>query len=478
MKKLLILILILILFSSNAFSTNKYESQSYDARSVVLYGHDTVSHITPIQVDSTGQVVTNGNGKITAYNTYSQAGDSRLAYGLTTNDSYRSMYPIMWANDKLLAYGPGFESVGNHSAGGETLAISVSSGRWASFIADGNKNGGIAYNGLMFFGYNDLNPANDPNNLTLSQFLTNFATKLDEALTAYNDVWIMGATPLTASLRASYLNTWYIFPALDAGFRTLVATRPHAHFIDLYSDSVDTASSQLDAKNGLIQQDAADGVHQTTSGAQNYGYALEKQYGKMLNLVSTLTAGTNVLPTFSGTGGTQVGTFICTTESELPTGWTIELISGTGTNTSVTVTTIAGGWKRLVFDNTLQANDVTLYVRQNSTYRTSMASSFANGDTIQGRFQYQLHDILGVVNLGGFVRINNNNAMLAFMGGKATQEDTVVPPTIGYGGIRRTTRYTLTATPTSAEMVIEIYLKASSGVATLDISDPQMYKLQ
>lgn len=417
-----------------------------------------------------------GTALITVDNTYSMAGDSRLHYGMSTNSSYRSMFPLMWANDRLASYGPWFDLMNNYSQGGESLTLTVSSGRWASFIADGKRNGGTAANGFLFFGYNDMNPAGSLDQ-TVEEFLTAFEEKLDEALEAYDQVWIFSNNPLIAAERATYLSTWYVFPQVNAGFEKLTLTRPRAHYIDVYNPSLDTTSATLDAKSGHIQADTGDGVHETTLGAQTWGYAFVEQYGGRLDLQNTVTEGANLLPAFSGTGGTQVGTFVCTTEGNLPTDWTIELISGTGTATSVVVSDVQGDWKRIVFNNSAQANDVTFYIRQSSTARTALGALLANGETIQGSYEYQLHTISGTVNIGGFTRINNNNAYISFMGGKATEEDTLVTPTIGYAGKRVNKRHTIVAAPTSAEMVIEVTLNASAGIATLDIRNPKLVKL-
>ena len=442
--------------------------------------------IAKVSLDSSNKVsgILNPDGTVASVggvksvlSSFSMAGDSRLAYGAQAAAGnpplgWRSLSSIMWANDYLgIINGTGLDLTVSYAQGGETLYSSVFSGRWASFL--------VASTDIkaVMFGYNDLNPAGTAGQgrLTPDQFLANYEPMIASAVGTCKALLIFSSTPVEESVSSAYSNSWYAFRAVDAGLKQLAA-KYGAIFIDQYTPILDTTSTQLSAIDGTIQTDSGDGVHFQTRGAQMIGLSVAMQIAEKLKITKYKTKGANLLPAFSGTGGTKTGTFTCTTNTNLPPDWDIYLATGGGAASSVVISQRANGGVRLVFDNTAVASDATFQLRLGATAGAALAAQIANGDLVDHSFGYQMFGAVDA-NLGGYLRFNNNS-WVSFHGGWAsTVEQTLVAPVVGVSGRRSGTPLTVGITPTACDFIIEVFLKASTGVCTLDVWNPEVCKL-
>lgn len=404
-------------------------------------------------------------------NSLAVSGDSRLAFGLGNDpdgdpNGYGSCSQIMWENDRLASLGRvGFDLITNASQGGETFASAVNSGRWAKALNSPAKTC------KMMFMHNDINPGGIVDQ-AVEAFLTEYESKLIEMMATKDLVQVYSGTPLVSAAQAAFAETWYRIPVVNTGLRQLCAKYPKAMYIDQYDCVLDKTSNTLDAITGTIQTD--DGVHLTTKGAQIMGHSAADQEAERIVLIRHKTKGANLLPAWTGTGGTKNNTFVCTTAANLPAGWEMRLDSGP-TTASVAISIVDGSIRRLVFANT-GGTDAKFQVRVDAATRTALAAAIALNETIQPCFGFQLFGNLGC-NLGGFARINTNNLYVSLMGGKSSNEETLIVPTVGVSGVRLGIPMRVKVAPTSVEFNIEITVPANTGAGTLDIWNPELYKL-
>jgi len=427
----------------------------------------------PVTLTPSGYVVgeipkPSSGGLISALSSTSVLGDSLMAYGLPqsggvlTSGTY-SNSEIAWYNDLALTYGlTGFDIVNCYAIGGRTLeeilAVQV-----PLAAADSNECAWIRG------GINNLNSTlanNDPVQTIISvmeQIIVALASKKIIVVCSINPIYQSGSTG--AKVRA------YSIPLINAGLRAMCKKYSNVIWNDTYSDMVDSTSAALDAKANLLRSD--DGIHFTSSGAQVSGYAGFRNIASRVNITRYKTKGANLVQDVWGTtGGTNTpGTGTITNPGNIPAGWNVQVASG---NAAVTVTPLAPNMIRLAITNA-GASASVIYLKTTNT--TGLAALVQQGDIIQSGFEFQCSGNAGLNRLAATNRINGTAQMYGMFEPNTTEEPTITYPQNAGSGKRLTPPRLLDVPVTSLEFFVAIKVAALTGAATIDIGNPELYKL-
>ncbi|HWU35457.1 MAG TPA: SGNH/GDSL hydrolase family protein [Methylovorus sp.] len=425
----------------------------------------------PVSLGPGGYVVgeipkPSSSGMISALSSASVLGDSLMAYGLPqsngvlTSGTY-SNSEIAWYNDLAMAYGlTGFDIVNCYAIGGRTLeeilAVQV-----PLAAADTNECA------IVRGGINNLNSTLSNNDAVqtiiavMEQIILGLASKKIIVICSINPIYQSGSTG--AKVRA------YLIPLINAGLQSMCKKYSNVIWNDTYSVMVDPSSAALDALPNLLRSD--DGIHFTSSGAQVSGYAMFNNIAKKVNLTRYKTKGVNLVQDVWGTTGGTSTPGSGSISGVIPAGWNIQVASGSA---AVVASQFAPNMCRLVITN---AGGIASVIYLKTTNTTGLAALVQQGDVIQSGFEFQCFGNVGLNRLAATNRINGTAQMYGMFEPNTTEEPTITYPQKSGSGKRLTPPRLLDVPITSLEFFVAIKVAASAGAATIDIGNPELYKL-
>lgn len=401
-------------------------------------------------------------------------GDSWLDYGNPAASGETSLSFIGWMNDTLRKNGGvGLDAVYLRAVGGTPLSTHLNT-QLPLALADNSDI--VWYHG----GVNSFNPAYSTD--TLAQCNAKMASIIQQLAAAkklvivdsVNPVWQTGSTG--AKGRATE------FQAFNAATKTECAKYPNVYYHDQYSLLVDPASTDLNPIADVIQ--ATDGIHPTTLGARLIGEDAAAKIGPLLSSVTKYkTRGANLLPAFTGTGGTgTAGTGTVNGGANMPAGWDVTVASGIDVVT-VSDSPTNPGYKRFVITNSATSTASTVNIAVNAATQAALLSALAIGDVVQGGFDFkQIGTSNKLTRVAATLRLGGASGTLwdAMQRNMTYEPDSVLKYSqASCEGRRYFHPYTLTtlgSTP-QVEFIISINLQPNSGSVTIDIALPDLFKL-
>jgi len=385
-------------------------------------------------------------------------GDSLNRYG---NDPALGSYsnsPSSWFNDYMRANGQvGLDIISVQAVAGAFLDDVIST-QMAAAIASGAE---VCW---MHCGINNLN-SNLAHNDPVATVLSKAATIIAAGAAAFKVFIVDSLNPVLQSGATGAKGRAASIPTVNAGLRTLCSQYSNVIFNDTYAALVDPASAALNPLANVVRTD--DGIHYLSIGARLQGYASFLNFGSKLLLTKYKTAGANLLPDFSGTGGTVTGGAFLTVTGTPPPGWEMLGVSGAAATNSVAITALAPDMVRLTFANT-GPSAATSYLRV-----TGMQALVLAGMVVQPSFGFQASGLAGLNRIASALRINGATVWNGM--GSAPEEPAVAYPQTAHGGIRSSPPWTLPAGAiTNFEFIIAINIAATSGAATVDLYAPTL----
>jgi lysophospholipase L1-like esterase len=409
---------------------------------------------------------TSGGGGpiISALSSTTVLGDSIAAFGFTSSGGTGSWSNshISWASD-LIAQGDdgvGFDVVSMLAVGGVSLQTIITN-QLPTALTDGTE---IAW---LHGGVNDLNAA--IGNSPVSSILSKFTTIISQLSAVKKIVIVDAITPVYQSGITGAKDRAFMIPTINAALEALCSQYANVLFNDVYSAIVDPTSVTLDALAGTL--DATDGIHPNTAGHQLMGYQTVKNLNNRIRLSGYKTKGANLLPAFSGSGGTVTAGSGSITGTP-PAGWNVALTSGIA-GQSIAISALSADIIRLVCANTSASQMVV-----NLKLISALTAALSIGDLVQGQVGYQASGLSGVNRLGMALVVNNGTGGFVQYGmSNSSNEDTYTYPTKAHGGRRRCPPYTVPAAYTNMDFRVAFNLAPTTGTLTLDLYAPELVKL-
>ena len=424
--------------------------------------------VTPLSVDQPPV--------ISALNSATLFGDSLMQYGnpLVTGSAPASgggtsMSHVGWANDTLRLTGAGIDPIALRAVGGTTIQQHLST-QLPAVLADSSV--GAWYKG----GPNSFNdaistPLGGP--YTLAQNIAAATSIITQLAAAKQWVIIDNISPVSqagttgAKARASE------FPAYNAGIKAVCDALPNVIYNDDYAALVDPASGVFNPLPNLIQ--ATDGIHDTTQGARVRGEHVAPTIASRLALTKYRTAGANLLPVFTGTGGTATpGTGTINGIAALPANWNCTIASGTST---VTLSNPAAGTVRLTISNPGGAASTVQLFALNAA---ELLAAIGSGDVVQGGADYAtVGTSTNLTRIAASIRINGAAGTIwNAMARDTTNEAAGVfkynqAPSAGRRWFHP---WTIPSAPSQVEFILAINVDPA-GSAVVDFSLPTLFKL-
>ena len=397
-------------------------------------------------------------------NSLTVMGDSIHAYGFATSGGGTTSQSIVeWANDQLRLNGVGFDIVNYLAVNGVTVDIALST-QLPVALTDGSA---IAW---VHVGANNL--SSSIQNDTIASLLPKFTSLISQLAAVKSLVIIDSINPVSQAGATGAKGRAYTFQSVNAAIAQICSQYSNVMFNDTYSAMVDAASSTLNPLSNYVS--SVDGIHQNSIGAQAAGYATVKNlYAKRAQLVKYKTAGANLLPTFSGTGGTATPAS-GTISGMPPANWNVQHVNGSN---AVTIGTTPPDAIKFTFTNG-GVQSVTYIQALNNA---ALVAALAAGGLIQGGFQFQAYGNSGILRLGAAIRVTGgtvrspgdaNTTTLWNAHGKSANEPAIIYPTNAFGGMRVTPPCVISPSCTNIEFIIQIELAATTGACTLEISNP------
>lgn len=386
---------------------------------------------------------------------------SNLCWGTGTelNQGVVSRSYYEWANTALRAAGIDLECRSNLGVGSKTISQVVAE-QYPTAFADSND---ILWTN---FGINDLNSTlgNTPTDTIISQLrsavasvASNKAVGVFNSINPISQAGISGARPRVNEI-----------PLINAAFEAICAEYQNIIFLNTYKELIDPASPALNPITNSMQ---TDGIHPTSLGAQLMANAPISAFPRRLKLTPLYAKGPNLLPTISsGSGGTTTpgaGTISGT----IPAGWNVAVAAGSAT---VVCSYTSPNSFRLVITNTGGAA---------STVRVQLAdgAAFASNFTLADRIAFEAD-----LKTQGAVLLNRLNTSFSFNGatnwfglGQASDETNFTYPQAAFAGRYKTRPYLLSTLGSLSSVlpIISVNVGATTGAVTLDIANPQVYKV-
>ena len=413
---------------------------------------------------------------ISALNSASVFGDSLMQYGnpLVTgvapaSGGETSLSHVGWANDTLRLTGPGIDPIALRAVGGTTAQQHLST-QLPLVLADSTA--GAWYHGGVN-SYNDAlsTPLGGP--YTQAQNITAVTSIITQLAASKSWVIIDSINPVSQAGSTGAKARAGEFPAHNAAIKAVCDSFPNVIFNDDYAVMVDPGSGVFNPLPNLIQ--AVDGIHDTTQGARVRGENVVAKIATRLALTKYRTAGANLLPVFTGTGGTATpGTGTINGIAALPADWNCTIASGSST---VTLSNPVAGTVRLTISNPGgTASTVQLFALNNA----ALLAAIASGDVVQGGADFAtIGTSTNLTRVAASIRIDGSAGTLwNAMARDATNEAAGVFKynQAASSGRRWTHPWTVPSTPTQVEFILAVNLDPA-GSAVVDFSLPTLFKL-
>lgn len=432
--------------------------RALDVAAAVLAGAPVVAHERAAPLKS---------GRLQARSTCTLLGDSLFAvgnvpsYGPGAQGGAFSDSHVVWANDMLNASGSGIDVTSVRAVGGKTVEQVVSE-QLPGALTDPTD---IAW---VHAGANSLNTTVGTGSVAATlasmEVLVGALSRGKRLVIvdAVQPVYQAGSTGLKP--RAAQI------PVLNAGIQSICRRYPNVVFNDVYTPLLDPENANLDALSGALN--VADGIHFRTIGAQIAGYASAANILSVAEITSAYKKGPNLLPAFSGSGGTTTpgaGAIVGTP----PVGWNVAIPAGAA---SVVVSEPQNGVTRLAITNAGAAASV-VYLQVSDA--AALQSAIGGGAcTLRGQCTFQASGIAANTNRVAAVMVIRNGDQIWTGGGEDQAfEGTANMRTQIFGGVRSTPPMRWLAGAAAANFVIALKVGATTGAITFDVTAPELVKL-
>ncbi len=411
---------------------------------------------------------------ITALNSATLFGDSLMAYGnpvvagsSPAQGGGTSESHVGWANDILRQTGVGIDGTSLRAVGGTTAQNHLNV-QLPLALAD-------SWDGAWYHGgvnsYNDTisAPENGGVPYTQAQNIAAVTSIVNQLSAAKKWVIVDSINPVSQSGSTGAKSRATEFPAHNAAIKALCNSLPNVIFFDEYSLVVDPASQQFNPLPNLIQ--GTDGIHRTTYGARAVGAALAALLASKLSLTKYKTAGSNLLPAFTGTGGTKTqGTGTITGEAALPANWNCQVASGSA---NVVLSNPVPGTVRMSITNPSGSVATTVYLQP--TNNAALLAAIGNGSLVQAGMDFaSVGTSVSLTRIAASIRINGSGGTIWNAMARDTNTETATDfkyNQAASNGRRWTHPWVVPSVPTSVELLLAVNLDPS-GSAVVDISSP------
>lgn len=386
-------------------------------------------------------------------------GDSLHAFGANSTDGLNSNSPFLWCNDLFAQYGAQFDLVSMLAVGGKTIEAVISE-QLPTALIDGTD---IAH---IHVGTNNLNAS--IGNTPISTMMTYFRTLITALAFVKKFVIVDSLNPLDQGGISGARPRAYLIPQVNYALMELCSELNYKYgnifFNDQYSSLVDPTNASL---NPLANHFGSDGTHYTSLGAQSAGYASARNILSRLRITPYKVSGANLLPAFSGTGGTTtVGGGSIT--GSMPANWNCTVASGAA---SVVISTKVPDM--ISFDIT-NAGAIGSTINIQALNNSTLLAACPNGTTVQGKVGYQATNVVNMTRLNCALRFNSSVVWNG--GGVSSNEPTIIYPSIAFGGFRGNLPYAIGSTLSNVEFIIAVNVGpkvgAINGTLTLDLFNP------
>lgn len=411
------------------------------------------------------------SSSIAAKSSTSLIGDSRFAYGLvqqtTGNSGSYSDSPIAWVNDQMRAGGGvGFDVLFNRAVAGKTLQQVIDE-QLPAALADSTECLHV------MCGINSMTTTGE----TVANMISKMASLISQAAAAKKLVVIWAISPVGPLASGTSYSRSAEIPLVNGAWRRLCAAYTNVLFVDNYSRMIDPTSNTLEPMPNMMQ---ADDIHQSSEGARMEGLSLlDLLNPSKVTLTKYKTVGTNLLPGWTGTGGTRAGAAnsigVIAGTGTPPAGWDVSRILGGSSVADVTVSTLGPDHIRFVCAPKNVAN-VIYQISLTSAQQSTLLALLASGDTIQGGFGFQCSSNQALTGVTGQLVIDSNNY---YVMGQSPNESGVQYPQVSHSGFRSTEPYVIGATPSAVDfrILIRVGGSVSTDTTTVDIWLPTLSKL-
>lgn len=380
-----------------------------------------------------------------------------------------SVSHVGWANDTLRKAGVGIDAVQLRAVGGTTIKQHIAN-QLPAVLTDTSV-GAWWHGGVNSYNDSITTPLGGP----YSQ-ATNIADAINlirqlAAVKAF--VIVDSINPVSQSGTTGAKTRAAEFPAHNAAVKAECDTWPNVIYLDTYSVMVDPASPQLNPLPNLTL--GSDGIHWPTFGARVVGDYTAAQLSGKLVLTRYKTAGTNLLPDFTTTGGTTTpGGGTITGAAALANNWNCAITAGAA---SVTLSNPVAGTLRLTISNPGGAASSVVLSALNTA---ALLAAIASGDTIQGGFDFAtVGPSTNLTRISCAFRTNGATGTLW----NAMTRDLANEPSGDFKynqsasfGRRWLHPRVVPAAPTAVDFLITIAVDPV-GAAVVDISLPTLFKL-
>lgn len=425
-------------------------------------------------------LVVSADAVISSLNSTSVFGDSMMDHGnplvqgtAPASGGETSMSYIGVLNDTMRKTGAGFDVVALRAVGGTTAQQHLAS-QLPAVIADTSR---IAWYHGGVNSYNDgiSSPLNGGNPYTQTENINTVKSIITQLAAAKDVVIIDSITPVSQAGTTGAKTRATEFVAHNLAIKNHCATFPNVIYNDQYAAVVDPASGPLNPLADLIQ--AVDGIHWTTTGARAVGEDAITTVAPKVNLTKYKTKGANLLPAFTGTGGTtSPGTGSITGAAAIPANWEVQVASGTA---SVAVSSTVAGTVRLTITNasTTAASTVQFVATNNA----ALLAAIASGDTIQGGYDFAtIGTSSKLTRVAANIRINGNAGIIWTAMARDTGKEAAGVfkyNQAAQSGRRWTHPWVVPSAPSQVEFIMSFNLDPTAGSVVIDISLPELFKL-
>lgn len=408
---------------------------------------------------------------ISAKSSTTVLGDSLLAYGLVQqagsgNSGSFSNSHIGWMNDLLrLNGGTGFDVLFMRAVAGTDVAT-ILANQVPSALTDPTE---VA---ICNAGINSMQTAGP----TISAALTSYASIVSQLAAAKKLVIMIGMNPVSQSTAGTQKARVAEIPMVNNAFRKICSAYSNVIFVDSYDTILDPTSNNLEPIANNIH---TDGIHKSSIGARIEGYDQLDKIRSRISLTKYKTLGANLLPSWSGTGGTRASNAASTGtilgSGNPPASFDISRILGGNSSSQADVSTLGPDHLRFVVQGK-SAGGVIWSISLSAAAQAALAAQFQAGDVVQAGMGFQLSGVN--FSRGAYCLLVVDGTALFYAMGPSGNESPVNYPQVAHGGYRMTEPFTFASNPATVDFRIYINNGLSSlSTSTLDVYDAFLAKL-
>lgn len=405
-----------------------------------------------------GSTISLGGGKISAKSSTTLIGDSETAFGnngdLTTGALQYCNSDILWSNDYLGMYGAQLDIIAYRAVGGKTYRQIINE-QLPATLTDASEI--VHISGMI----------NDIFSSTFTQGCLDLIELMNALVAGGKKLIIHEAMPPPhASGSSSYRFQSARVDAINQAIKKIVESYSIGVYVNSYEVLVDPSSTLKNPYANFLN--ATDGLHIIQQGAQARGYFKAKRILEKCNITSFVSLQSNLLPAFTGTGGTFTntsGTGSCT--GTPPSGWTVDAASG---SPAITITNPTSNIIRFAITNVGVAG--TVYIKPTSTAAILAALSVgryvkANAEFGISRVTNCAYGPIEIVRFNGTTPIHSSGAPDTI-----NTDPTPIMSLTNFGGKRSSPLVKVPSSPSAIDIFFGVRLGAITGAITFDLINP------